>query len=117
MLKYILIFFFLILLFLDRERLNQIILDQQSNRYFLMSRIYPPIHSSLIRLSQANNNNEIISEKQINGELGIFGSLISQNGIIIYERIGGSLLRSKLAINIEGGIASGQGCIDSVLLV
>jgi len=83
-----------------------------------MSRIYSPIHSSLIRLSQVNNNNnELISEKQINGELGIFGSLISQNGTIIYERIGGSLLRSKSATNIEGGIASGQGCIDSVLLV
>jgi hypothetical protein len=81
-----------------------------------MSRIYSPIHSSLIRLSQVNNN-ELISEKQINGELGIFGSLISQNGTIIYERIGGSLLRSKSATNIEGGIASGQGYIDSILLV
>jgi len=102
-----------------RERIDQIITNKQSNRYFLMSRIYSPIHSSLIRLSQVNNNNnnELISEKQINGELGIFGSLISQNGTIIYERIGGSLLRSKSATNIEGGIASGQGCIDSVLLV
>lgn len=82
-----------------------------------MSRIYSPIHSSLIRLSQATNNNELISEKQIIGELGIFGSLISQNGRVIYERIGGSLLRSQPSINIEGSIASGQGYIDSILLV
>lgn len=82
-----------------------------------MSRIYAPIHSSLIRSSKANNNHEIIFEKQIIGELGIFGSLISQNGIVIYERIGGSLLRSKPVTNIEGGIASGQGCIDSIFFV
>ncbi len=101
---------------LYRERIDQTIANQQSNRYFLMSRIYSPIHSSLIRYSQTNNN-ELISEKQINGELGIFGSLISQNGTVIYERIGGSLLRSKSSTNIEGGIATGQGFIDSVLLV
>ena len=82
-----------------------------------MSRIYPPIHSSLIRFSQTNNKNEIICKQDISSELGIFAGLISQNGNIIYERIGGSLLRSKSAKNIEGGIASGQGCIDSVLLV
>jgi len=82
-----------------------------------MSRIYPPIHSSLIRLSQTNNRKEIICKQNISSELGIFSGLISQNGTIIYERVGGSLLRSKLAKNIEGGIASGQGCIDSILLV
>ena len=82
-----------------------------------MSRIYPPVHSSLIRLSQRNLQNEIFSKQQITSELGIFGSLITQNGMIISERIGGSLLRSKSATSIEGGIASGQGCIDSILLV
>jgi len=82
-----------------------------------MSRIYAPIHSSLIRSSRSNSNHQIIFEKQINGELGIFGSLISQNGTVIYERIGGSLFRSKPATNIEGGIASGQGYIDSIFLV
>lgn len=82
-----------------------------------MSRVYPPIISTLIRLSTSNENNEIILEKQINGELGIFGSLISQNGTVVYQRIGGSLLRSKPVKNIEGGIASGQGCIDSLLLI
>jgi hypothetical protein len=81
-----------------------------------MSRIYSPIHSSLVRSSQSNTN-ELISEKQITGELGIFGSLISQNGTIIYERTGGSLFRSKPSTNIEGGIATGQGYIDSILLV
>jgi glutathione synthase len=82
-----------------------------------MSRICSPIHSSLVRLSQTTNNNELISEKQITGELGIFGSLISQNESVIYERIGGSLFRSKPHTNIEGGIATGQGYIDSILLV
>ncbi|CAF0773073.1 unnamed protein product [Rotaria sordida] len=100
-----------------REHIDKIIANKESNRYFLMSRIYPPINSSLIRSSRPNDKNEFIFEKQINGELGIFGSLISQNGIVIYERVGGSLLRSKPIINIEGGIASGQGFIDSVLLV
>lgn len=116
--KLILIFVFKsTLCFLCRERLNEIITTKQSTRYFLMSRIYPPIHSNLIRLSQKNQNNEQIIEKEINGELGIFSGLISQNGRILYERIGGSLYRSKPATNIEGGIASGQGCIDSILLI
>lgn len=108
---------FNILNYFSRERINEIISTNQSNRYFLMSRIYPPIHSSLIRLSQTNNRKEIICKQNISSELGIFSGLISQNGTIIYERVGGSLLRSKLAKNIEGGIASGQGCIDSILLV
>jgi hypothetical protein len=82
-----------------------------------MSRVYPPINSSLIRLPKSDKNNELICEKQINSELGIFGSLISQNGTVLYERIGGSLLRSKPSGNIEGGIASGQGYIDSILFV
>ncbi|CAF2530259.1 unnamed protein product [Rotaria sp. Silwood2] len=100
-----------------KEHIDKIIANKESNRYFLMSRIYPPINTGLIRSSRPNNNNEFILEKQINSELGIFGSLISQDGTVIYERVGGSLLRSKLATNIEGGIASGQGCIDSVFLV
>ncbi|CAF3553939.1 unnamed protein product [Rotaria sp. Silwood1] len=100
-----------------KEHIDKIIANKESNRYFLMSRIYPPINTSLIRSSRANDNNEFILEKQINGELGIFGSLISQNGTVIYERVGGSLLRSKPVTNIEGGIASGQGYIDSVFLV
>lgn len=100
-----------------REQIDKIILNGESNRYFLMTRIYPPNHMSLIRSPRPNDQNEFISEKQIHGELGIFGSLISQNGTVIYERIGGSLLRSKPATSIEGGIASGQGFIDSILLV
>lgn len=79
-----------------------------------MSRIYAPIHQSLIRSSKGNEN---IFEKQINSELGIFGSLISQNGMIVSERTGGYLLRSKPSINTEGGIASGQGYIDSIYFV
>ncbi|CAF3907219.1 unnamed protein product [Adineta steineri] len=100
-----------------KERIDQIITDKQSNRYFLMSRIYAPIYSSLIRSSITKNNENSLCEKEINGELGIFGSLISQNDTVIYERMGGSLFRSKPTINIEGGIASGQGYIDSILLV
>lgn len=106
-----------IFLSFPREYLDQTTANHQSNRYFLMSRIYSPIHTSLIRSPRPDENHQLICEKQINGELGIFGSLISQNGTVIYERIGGSLLRSKPATNTEGGIASGQGYIDSVLLV
>ena len=76
-----------------------------------MSRISPPIRPSLIC------SNGCIIEKQINSELGIFGSLITQNGKLISERSGGYLLRSKPSSNIEGGIASGQGYIDSIYLV
>lgn len=96
-----------------REQLDRIVADRQANRYFLMSRIHAPTHFNWIYSSGLN---ACVSKREINGELGIFGSLISQNGTLLSERVGGSLLRSKPAINIEGGIASGQGCIDSVLL-
>ncbi|UJR34111.1 hypothetical protein I4U23_021518 [Adineta vaga] len=97
-----------------KERLEQILIAKQSKRYFLMSRIYAPIQQSLIRSPTANGN---IIEQQINSELGIFGSLISQNERILFERTGGYLLRSKPSMNIEGGIASGQGYIDSIYLI
>ena len=102
------------MIFLLRDQLDQLIANQQSTRYFLMSRVYAPTGVNLIRSSGLN---ACLSKQEINGELGIFGSIISQNGTILSERVGGSLLRSKPATNIEGGIASGQGCIDSVLLV
>lgn len=82
-----------------------------------MSRIYAPVHSSLVRLPRSTDNGEHICERRINSELGIFGSLISRNSTLIGERTGGSLLRSKPAANVEGGVASGQGYIDSVYLI
>ncbi|CAF0935091.1 unnamed protein product [Adineta ricciae] len=94
-----------------KERLNEIVEKNDSKRYFLMSRISPPIRPSLI-CSKGS-----IIERQINSELGIFGSLITQNGKLVSERSGGYLLRSKPSSNIEGGIASGQGYIDSIYLV
>lgn len=122
MLKYEIVllvhFFVVILSFNNRERIREIVDNKESSRYFLMSRIYPPVHNNFVRLSQTNPiTNELICEKQLISELGIFGSLISQNGKVVYERVGGSLLRSKPWTSIEGGIASGQGYIDSVLLV
>ncbi|CAF4917858.1 unnamed protein product, partial [Rotaria sp. Silwood2] len=76
------------------ERIDRIITAQQSNHFFLMSHVYSSIHLSLIRLSKSNNKNEIIFEKQIDTELDIFGSLVSQNTTVLCEQIGGSLLRS-----------------------
>ncbi|CAF4451042.1 unnamed protein product, partial [Rotaria sp. Silwood2] len=61
-----------------------------------MSHVYSSIHLSLIRLSKSNNKNEIIFEKQIDTELDIFGSLVSQNTTVLCEQIGGSLLRNIL---------------------
>ena len=79
-----------------------------------MSRIYAPTTISLLRSSDLH---QPLSTKETNGELGMFGSLISRNGQMISERLGGSLYRSKDARSVEGGIATGQGWIDSVLLM
>lgn len=79
-----------------------------------MSRINCASHRNLVRPSRSIDS---LDEEEINSELGIFGSVISNNGKIIFERTGGSLLRSKPVRNIEGGIASGKGFIDSILLV
>ena len=102
----------------SRERIDQIVAAKESNRYFLMSRVYAPSSSTLMRLSRPHvQTGELLIDAQINSELGIFGSLISKGGVIVSERTAGSLLRSKSAMSMEGGIASGLGCIDSVLLV
>lgn len=98
----------------SRSTIDQIIANEQSNRYFLMSRINCPSHRNLVRPARLIDS---LNEEELNSELGIFGSVISENGKIIFERIGGSLLRSKPVTNIEGGIASGKGFIDSILLV
>ncbi|CAF3944515.1 unnamed protein product [Rotaria magnacalcarata] len=45
------------------------------------------INLSLINLSKSNNKNEIIFEKQIDTELGVFDCLISQNTTVLYEQI------------------------------
>jgi hypothetical protein len=98
----------------SRERLDEIIAGQQASRYFLMSRVYAPSYSRLIR---TNGNDSRLIRQDMTGELGMFGSVISQQGRIVSERIGGCLLRSKPTRCVEGGIASGQGCIDSIVLV
>lgn len=79
-----------------------------------MSRVNSRTHWNFVRSATSNVR---LQREEINGELGMFGSLIIVNNSIRSERLGGSLLRSKPSRNIEGGIASGQGYIDSVLLV
>ena len=101
-------------IFSRRKQIDRIVANEEGNRYFLMSRVNSQTQMNFVRSAGPNAR---LTKEEINSELGIFGSLISVDGSIRSERLGGSLLRSKPAKNIEGGIASGQGYIDSVLLV
>lgn len=80
-----------------------------------MSRVDSRIYSNFI--FSLGQKNERLRKEEMNCELGVFGSLICVDGSIRSERLGGSLLRSKPSRNVEGGIASGQGAIDSILFI
>jgi len=98
-----------------KEQINRTIVNEEENRYFLMSRVDSRIHSNFI--FSLGQKNERLRKEEMNCELGVFGSLICVDGSIRSERLGGSLLRSKPSRNVEGGIASGQGAIDSILFI
>ncbi|KAL3081936.1 hypothetical protein niasHS_011561 [Heterodera schachtii] len=57
-------------------------------------------------------------QEEVNSEMGIYGSLIGDQstGKVLVNSVNGHLVRSKAASQNHGGVCSGGGVIDSVLL-
>lgn len=82
--------------------------------WILMDRIYPPIHKNYIVKPGKNID---IETKELVSELGIFGVIIGDDKNIIVNKQGGHMLRTKLATDNEGGVATGLGACDSPFLI
>ncbi|KAF2344394.1 Glutathione synthase substrate-binding eukaryotic [Trinorchestia longiramus] len=80
--------------------------------YILMERIKAPVQQNY--LVRPHSEPELAS---VMSELGIFGAVMGTASHVTLNRTCGHMLRSKLASNNEGGVASGNGALDSVLLV
>ena len=50
-------------------------------------------------------------------EVSIFGSLIVLNGKVLFNEECGYIVRSKNEVNLEGGICSGNGGLDSIQFI
>jgi glutathione synthase len=78
--------------------------------YILMERLHPVVvQNTILREGQ-------LQDAQIVSELGVFGLHIQVNGKEIANINAGTLLRSKLASEDDGGVAAGVAVLDSVLL-
>lgn len=94
---------------LTLERISQ---STEREAFILMDRIRAPVQTNyLVRPQKDVVLSSVISE------LGIFGALLGTPTEIFLNKTCGHMLRSKLSTNNEGGVASGNGALDSVLLV
>jgi len=82
--------------------------------WILMNRIYPPIHKNyIVKPGQGID----LERKELISELGIFGVIIGDDKNIIVNKQAGHMLRTKLAVDNEGGVATGLGACDSPFLI
>jgi glutathione synthetase len=87
-------------------------LDQEGNRekYILMKRICPqPFHTAILRSGEIKRG-ECVSE------LGTFGLYLGNGQEQVVNECGGYLLRTKMAHDEDGGVASGIASMDSLAL-
>lgn len=81
--------------------------------WILMERIRPPITKGyIVRPGDANPPPLI----EMVSELGIFGVIIGDRKNVIVNRQVGHMLRTKMSTADEGGVAAGQGALDSPFL-
>lgn len=82
--------------------------------WILMDRLYPPVHRNY--MVKPGYKVELETREMIS-ELGIFGVIIGSDKNIIVNRQAGHMLRTKLATDNEGGVATGLGACDSPFLI
>ena len=82
-------------------------------QYILMSRIVPPAHKAdILRDGVIHRGVECVSE------LGLYGATLSKgkDGEVVFVRTTGALLRTKLEMVDDGGVAAGVAVLDSIRL-
>lgn len=94
--------------------LESVKFEQTRVAWILMDRIYPPIHKNYV---VKPGNSVDLEIKELVSELGIFGVIIGDDKNIIVNRQAGHMLRTKLAIDNEGGVSTGLGACDSPFLI
>ncbi|KAL6426086.1 hypothetical protein ACFW04_008984 [Cataglyphis niger] len=88
--------------------------EQARVAWILMDRINPPMHKNYVVKPGTNVD---IDTKELVSELGIFGVIIGDDKNIIVNKQGGHMLRTKLAIDNEGGVATGLALPDVIYAV
>lgn len=97
-----------------RTFLESVKSEQARAAWILMDRIYPPVHKNYIVRPGSDASPEL---QELVSELGIFGVILGDDENIIVNKQGGHMLRTKLATDNEGGVASGLGACDSPFLI
>ncbi|XP_076061733.1 glutathione synthetase-like isoform X3 [Oratosquilla oratoria] len=94
-----------------RTVLKRVQHSSEREAYILMDRIRPPILSNyVVRPHEPVKLIDVVSE------LGIFGVIIGTKDKIMVNKNAGHMLRTKMSTVNEGGVAAGQGGLDSVYL-
>lgn len=83
----------------------------ERSAYILMDRIRPTHHETSIM------RNQEITQINAVSELGIYGTILARNNIIIKNEQVGWLLRTKPEESDEGGVVSGYSVLDTPALI
>lgn len=84
---------------------------EERSAYVLMERIRPVVTKNVIVRGGEAAEGEIVSE------FGVFGGFVRDGDDVLLNEAGGTLLRSKLASQDDGGVAAGVAVLDSPCLV
>lgn len=87
---------------------------QERVAWILMNKIHPPIHKNYMIRPENDMSMEL---QELVSELGIFGVIIAHENNMCVNKLGGHMLRTKLATANEGGVATGLGACDSPYLI
>ncbi|EZA60374.1 Glutathione synthetase [Ooceraea biroi] len=94
-----------------KDFLESVKFEQTRVAWILMDRIYPPIHTNYV---VKPGNSVDLETKELVSELGIFGVILGDDKNIITNNQAGHMLRTKLAIDNEGGVATGLALPDVI---
>lgn len=84
---------------------------EERSAYVLMERIRPVVSRNVIvRGGEA-------AEADVVSEFGVFGTFMRADGEVVLNEAAGTLLRSKLATQDDGGVAAGVAVLDSPCLI
>ncbi|CAG9820083.1 unnamed protein product [Phaedon cochleariae] len=97
-----------------REELLRMRDSKERTAWILMDRICPPITKGYMIRPGASTLPPIL---EMVSELGIFGVLIGNSEEILSKKQLGHMLRTKIATANEGGVAAGDGSLDSPYLL
>lgn len=95
-----------------RTKLEQLKDGDERTAYILMERIFPAqMRNYALMAGQPVQLQDMVSE------LGILGTLVGTEDVVIHNTQAGHILRSKTVGTDEGGVATGYSALDSPFLI